>query len=254
MNEKQAGIYILLTQNPELRIQEIANLAKIPRTSVYENLKSLEKMGLTERVVGDNFIRLRAYPLDGLRQNLEQKKDELDELTSELDELEKALASALDNKPQGTTEVRYYKGPAGARQLLWNTLKAKTTVYVYSSWGRGKYVGIKFYRNFVDESATRIIKERVLINPDPETLASIKQHLGSPLSRTKLEDIRMLPKNSVHIKGETFIYDDIYTQVYLKDAQINGFEIQSSQFTDTQRSIFRTLWEAGEPIDGLINS
>src|SRR5206468_1396298 len=110
--------------------------------------------------------------------------------------------------------------------------------YVYSDWGRGRYVGMKFYEKFVEESRRREIKEKVLINISSSTLESIKKYTypDSSISRTRIEDIRVLHLKDVNIKGDTLIYDDIYAQVYIKNIEINGFEIQSSQFVDSQRS------------------
>lgn len=241
LSKAQAEVYMLLTQNGELRIQQIVVLSGIPRSSVYEHLRALEKNGLIERIVGENFVRVKAYPLDALRHNLEQQ-------ISELGKLENAI-SKLPAPQSGTTTIRYYKGVAGARQLFWNSLKAANAVYVYSAWGRGSYVGTKFYKSFVQESRARSIHEKVLINPSEHALSSIRQYSGSAESRTKPEDIRTLSKHKVNIKGETLIYNNIYAQVYLKEEEINGFEVESDLFTETQRSIFETLWEVAKPLD-----
>ena len=150
------------------------------------------------------------------------------------------------------TNVRYYKGVSGARQLLWNTLKAKDTVYVYSAWGRGRYVGIKFYKSFVNESGEKEIKEKVLINPTKRVLTSIRKYAGSSIARTATKDIRALSEENILIKGETFIYDNVYAQLYLREEEISGFEIESSNFIETQRSIFKTLWEMAKPVSSLL--
>jgi hypothetical protein len=123
-------------------------------------------------------------------------------------------------------------------------------VYVYSEWGRQRYVGTKFYGRFVEESHARMIKEKVLINPTVPTLHSIRKHnfAGSLISRTRLDDIRVLGEEQVTIRGETFMYNNVYAQVYLKSVEINGFELEGPQFAQTQRSIFETFWQMATPI------
>lgn len=253
LSPNQTRIYLLLVAQGELRIQEIVRLAGIPRSSVYECLKKLYELGIAEEIVGDNYKKVRPYSVGAMRHGLDEKMIELKRLITDLDELEKSIELTPWENAHSLTAVRYYKGRSGARQLYWNTLKAKNTVYVYSDWGRGRYVGMKFYENFVEQSRQRQIKERVLITPTASALESIRTYTypGSPISRTRLEDIRAVDKH-VLIRGDTLIYDNVYAHVYLKNVEINGFEVESGQFVETQRSIFETLWETATPITALL--
>src|SRR3989344_2935109 len=219
LSPNQANIYSLLVTHKEMRIQEIAKLAKIPRSSVYENLRGLFELGIVEEIVEDNYKKIRPYSIGAMHHGLDEKMLELQRLSKDLRELEKTIA--LSNLPDliSSTVVRYYTGRSGARQLYWNSLKAQDTVYIMSDWGRGRYVGMKYYERFVDESRKREVRERVLINPTVLNLESIKKYAdpGSPLSRTRVEDTRTLDKKIIPIKGDTLIYDNIYSQVYLKN-------------------------------------
>ena len=244
LTHNQAEIYLLLVEHKELRIQQITKLAGIPRSSVYENLKKLFELGIAEEIVEDNFKKIRPYPIEIIKHELDEKMQHLQNLATDLAELEKSIMVNTPESSPGYTAVRYYKDRSGARQLYWNTLKAKNTICVYSDWGRGRYVGMKFYESFVAESRLRNIKEKVLINMSPGALESIKTftYPGSPISRTRLEDIRVLSKEDILIKGDTLIYDNVFAQVYLKNVKIYGFEIESSHFVESQRSLFETLW------------
>lgn len=248
LSENQALIYLTLIQHGELRIQELVDLTKIPRTSIYDNLKALLGLGLIERIVDDKFSKVKPYPISAIRHTLNEQLLSLQSQVAKLDTLDKAITKLPKNTLPPSTVVRYYKGVAGARQLLWNSLKTKKVVYVYSAWGRGRYVGMKFYKSFVAESRQRGIIEQVLINPTHRVLESIRKYAGSATGRTLPKDIRALNEESVLMKGETFIYDNIYSQLYLKEEEINGFEIESQNFTNMQRSIFATLWEMAKPI------
>lgn len=248
----QAVIYSLLAVNAELRIQEIVKLSGTPRSTVYESLKGLAQLGLIEETVEEHYTKLKAYPLSALRHQLKDQLELTNQRLAKVDKLEQLVASPDNHAGQNLT-VRYYKDRAGGRQLLWNTLHATDRIYVYSAWGRSAYVGKKFYETFVEESAKRHIQERVLINPYPAILDFIQKDLDSPTSRTKIADIRTLEKKHVPIHGETFIYDDIYAQIFLQDQKITGFEIESQQFVDMQRSMYETLWNAARPIDTSVS-
>ncbi len=254
LSKSQAEIYLLLVDHKELRVQEIVRLAGIPRSSVYENLKSLLELGIAEEIIHDNYKKIRPYSIGAMRHGLDEKMFRLQRLTKDLDNLEKTIKLKAQNGSPNSTTIHFYKGRSGARQLYWNTLKAKNTVYVYSDWGRGRYIGMRFYENFVSEYRKRGLKEKVLINPTVYALESIRKYTypGSPISRTKIEDLRVIDKKKILIKGDTLIYDNVYAQAYLKNVEISGFEIESRDFTKTQRSIFKTLWKTAKPISKLL--
>ena len=248
LTKNQARIYLLLVAHKELRVQQITKLTNLPRSTVYENLKVLFELGIAEEVVGESYKSIRPYPITVLKHNLEEKINEAQQLSRGLDDLEKAISVTSPQTKLTAPVVRYYKGQSGARQLFWNTLKAKGTVYVFSEWGRGRYVGMNFYKSFVAESYKRKVKERVLINPTDHAIDSIKAYAGKPVSRTKIETIRCIDQGKIDIKGDSLMYDNIFAQVYLKNPQISGFEIESQQFVDTQRDVFEYIWQQAEPL------
>lgn len=248
LNNKQANIYYLLLMGGDMRIQELVSRSGIPRSSVYEILKALLKRGLVEEIVEDNFKKIRAYSLDTIQFELAEEISRLKKSNIKLQNLKRAMESQKNLKYTPPINIRYYKGRAGARQILWNSLRTNNLVQVYSEWGRSRYVGVEFYKRFVAESKQRQIKENVLINPSARALGSIKHHTNSPTSRTKVEDIRVVRPSDIQINGEAFMYDDVYAQVYLHQDEINGFEIQNKQFVENQKSIFRFLWRSAEDV------
>ncbi len=252
LTNKQAELYVTLLKYPNLRIAEIARFTQTPRSSVYENLNVLLKLGLAEEVIKDGYKTLQPYSVSVMKHVLRERVVQIQEQAKILQRLEKTIALSEESGTQQPTTVRYYKGVAGARQLMWNTLKAKDVVCVYSEWGRSNYVGARFYKSFVSESYRRSFSEHVLINPYTRVLDSIKTNLGSSTSRTTIENIRAINKKDVPIKGETFIYNNVYTQMYLKGREINGFEIESDQFVNTQRSIFIALWKSAQPVSKML--
>ncbi len=254
LTKNQAAIYMTLVGHGQLRIQEIVNSVKLPRSSVYEALKGLFELGIAEEIVSENHKIIRPYPIGIIKHGLDEQARHYQKLAEDVTELEKHLDIVNQGKKAASLSVRSYKGRSGARQLYWNTLKAEDTMYVYSDWGRARYIGKKFYESFVAESRTRKIKERVLINASAEALESIRIYTypGSPISRTRMEDIRVVDTDKLAIKGDTLIYNETYAQVYLSQVQITGFEIENSHFVATQRIIFETYWDMARPISEVL--
>ncbi len=254
LSTNQAKIYLLLVAHKEMRIQEIVTLAGIPRSSVYANLRVLYELGIAEEIVEESYKKVRPYSIGAIKHGLDEKMLHLQKLRNDIDDLERSIDLTPVSGENKATDLRYYKGRSGARQIFWNSLKTDDTVYVYSDWGRGRYVGMKFYETFVYESRRRNFKERVLINPTVYALETIKMYNvpGSPIMRSRVQDIRALDEDDMVIKGDSLIYDDVYAQVYLKQVEIHGFEIENSNFAAAQRSIYEILWERATPIIELL--
>jgi sugar-specific transcriptional regulator TrmB len=250
LSKNQAEIYLLLVSRGEMRIQEIVKLSGVPRSSVYESLGRLFELGIAEEVVRDSHKKIKPYSIGIIKHGLDDQVSYLKKLQADLAELEKSIDIASLQHKHSSITVRYYRGRSGARQIFWNSLRAKSTAYVFSDYGRARYVGMRFYENFVAESRSRKVKEKVMMNLEPATWESIKRfnYTGSPIARTRVEDLRFLDKKDFTIRGDTLIYDNIYAQVYLKSVEINGFEIESQQFADSQREIYRILWRMAKPL------
>ena len=135
-------------------------LAGVPRSSVYESLKALFELGIAEEVIEDSFKKIRPYPIGIIKHGLDDQVSHLQKLKTDLADLEKNITIPSASSAPSSTTIRYYKGRSGARQIFWNSLKAKSTAYIYSDYGRSRYVGMKFYESFVSESQKRDVKEK----------------------------------------------------------------------------------------------
>ncbi len=247
----QCDIYLLLIKTGDLRVQEIVAKTGIARTSVYDCLSKLFELGIIEEVIHDKYKKIRAYSIGTMRHGLEDEAIRIQRLTRDLDELEKTIKQSVAiGKRDNFSEIRVYKNRSGARQLFWNSLKTDDVVYVMSDWGRGRYVGMKFYSRFVDESRRRGIKERVIMNPTKHAIESIRRYTypGSPTMRTPIESIGAIDPSIFEVSGDTLMYGNIYAHVYLKSVRIHGFEVESAEFAQMQRKIHESLWKMTKPI------
>lgn len=251
LNKSQVTVYLELCKNGPKQISELVKATSLPRSSIYEHISTLQELGLIESRVSENRSVIVAKRFDAINGYLDTQEDQIKNLRGKVDEV-KSLIEMVELKPKTGLQVKYYDGVNGARQLLWNTLKANGPIYVYSSWGRSKFVGVSYYERFVEESRTRNIQEKVLVNSKEAIFQKIRAGINDLTSRTRLKDIRSVPRSKVKIFGESFIYDSVYAQVYLReDGVISGFEITNSYFTATQRSVFETLWSNGKPVTKL---
>lgn len=243
-------IYLLLTNNPPLTVQQIASKTKIPRTTVYGLIQELANLGLVEKIADFKSHRVRAYPVSILKSQIDKKREQIDHLTSSLDFLTTALTQSLNIT--ASTEVRYYQGVTGLEQMIWNTLQARDDVLGYSTYGRRDVVGKTFYQGFVSEFTHKKIKDRVIINPSQPTLDYIKMFINNETHQQSYDDIRVLPATDLYVSGDTMIYNHTYAVAYWQKGEIVGVEIENSEFVKSQRSIFELLWKTAKPINSYL--
>ena len=117
-----ADIYLALHAYGPQTISEVSRRSQIERTRVYRLLDTLKASGLVE--VDTQYKRsiLQAAPITNLQILISKKEQEVRDLQSELHDLHRALNHAELHSP--TTSVRFYQGPEGIKQMVWNQTKS----------------------------------------------------------------------------------------------------------------------------------
>ncbi|MCA9391777.1 hypothetical protein KC614_01045 [candidate division WWE3 bacterium] len=251
--EVAAKIYLQLASNPPLSINELSSQLTIPRTTIYDNVEKLIEFKLVERVFKHKSQKIKAYPIDTLQTMVDEQQSKADQLATSLDALKHNLV--ISPNFNTLTEVRYYQGVKGLEQLMWNTLKAKNDMVGYSTYGRREFVGKAFVKRYVEEFRRKRLKDRVIINPLPDTLDYLKKYVltGDVHQQSRSPElIRYLGENEIYISGDTTIYNDTFSVAYWLSGEVVGIEIDNKEFVKTQRSIFESLWKTAKPISEVI--
>jgi sugar-specific transcriptional regulator TrmB len=242
LSENQSKLYLCLRASGELRVHQLTQLTAIPRASAYDSLNILLSIGLVEKLTNENHSIYKARTITSMTHSITDQMKNLENIMLALPIVESEIGQLSHKSKALGPSVKLYKDKSGVRQIFWNTLNAKTTVYVLSEFSRSKYLGEDFYKNFVEVSLKRKIKEQVITNLTPEVISTINRDNNTALARTYKENIRVLNSSELKIVGETFIYDNVHAQVFLKNDNMYGFEIESSDFVLSQRNIFINLW------------
>lgn len=247
LTKQEAIIYIALSGKPAHTALELSRLLRVPRTSVYDNLASLIERGLVERILKYKSQQFQAYPIDVLSNAIDQEQMHLSQLTASLDFLKTHIHE--QNRSSTMTQVRYYHGPAGMRQMMWNALSAEKENIGYSVMGRKEVVGSAFLKRFLEEFSRKNLQDRVLINPTKHTLRYIEDgNLSISGGLANFERIRILKESQLRITGDTTIYNNIFAVMYWQNKEIVGVEIENPELVAMQKSIFEKLWRLAKPL------
>jgi len=240
LDKNERSVYKKLLSGGVMTVSQLAKSTNIPRTTIYRICENLSKKNFLEWVVYKMGKKVKAIPPQKLDYIVKQKQNQLENLQKALDNL-KELTKISKNIP--LTEIRYYKGKSGMKQLIWNTLHAREGIVGYSIYGRKKIVGEKFIEKYILEFKKKSLTDKVLVNE--KIFPEVKKALKGSHQQSK-DDVRIIRNDKFYISGDTYIYNNIYAVNFWNKEEIIGVEIENEQIVKVQKGIFDILWEISE--------
>ena len=115
LSESEQSVYLSLVTEGQASARTIAGRTSITRPSVYDQIKSLQKIGLVHEVEADGKAQFGAADLKHLEGLLD---DQIDRLEQSRDFLKTTLPSLRDSFKTIDPKVRFFEGGEGVKQLL----------------------------------------------------------------------------------------------------------------------------------------
>ena len=243
LDEKEIKLFLELQKTGVQSVQQISEQSLINRTTAYRVLESLEEKGLVEWIVDDQGRKVKASPPERLSNILSEQKRKITELEGELPSLIEQM-KMVQPSMKLTTEVRYYKGESGIRQMIWNSLHAKETARSYAALRRREYIDPKFEKKFEEEWVRRKLKDKVIVN-EPRT-DYIKNQMVRSYRKTL--ELKIIPKEKYYLTNDIIIYNNILSIMSLEHGNLVGVEIENAEIAKTQKSLFDIVWEVAKPL------
>jgi len=249
LSKNEVTLYLTLIGVEADTVLELSKKTSISRSTVYNTVKSLVAKGFAEWIVEQHRKKVRVVRPSQLDFIVNEKKNEFLVAKSSIGELQTMISDQASRSAQ--TQVRYYQGKAGMKQMLWNSLKAKKVIG-YSEFGRIDIVGQKFYDDYVTEFRKRKITDAAITNEDGRDY--IKKYVIPKTGNHQLgiTGIRYIKKSIYHVSGDHSIYNNVYAMSYWNHGEIVGVEIENEELVKLHTSIFNILWGIAKPIKGLI--
>lgn len=191
----------------------------------------------------EHTTRAIATSPDRLAEVLRAKQERIASLTNHFDEIKSTLLGYA-NAQQHDTEVKYFRGSAGIKQMIWNVLKAKNHIVGYTYRDLNELTGVKFARDFYEEFIRRNLYMRDIYSD------TYKQSL--PQASEILESIpgwndhctsRYIAESILPIPHQMDIYDDTVSIYNWHEGEVFGVEIHNEKVATFQRSLFEIIWK-----------
>ncbi|MEI6690743.1 MAG: helix-turn-helix domain-containing protein [bacterium] len=235
-SEEAARLYCVLSEKGALTVLEASREASLERTGVYRMVEKLVVDGLLERVLAFKSQKIAAVGIEQIQRIFEQKKKRVSQMENAITDFAGAIAGMTHGKD---TQVRYFRGSEGIRQILWNETKAMGKAVGYTHRNLEEVVGISYFREYARELERKNIDFRDLRTDSFLQSTKTDEYEPNPIMTGSW---RYLPDGILHLTHNMDVYNDVVAIYYWQDGDVFGIEIQNKQIAETQRSIFEALW------------
>ncbi len=207
---------------------EIAEKAKMPRTTVNLIIRQLQKKGLMNAFLKR---RRRIWTAENPERLMILLKEREAALKLVLPELQ-TLRHDTGVKPT----VRTYSGVEEIKQIMVDILETKHHISAILSWDPWlETLGKQWLDNFTEMRYRRFLKIR-LLTPRTKLSVALKQHDGS-----ELRDTQFLPA-SVEIRNSNYIYGNKVAIISMNTKRPVGILIEDEDIHHTMEVLFEGLW------------
>ena len=239
-----AAIYLTLHTYGAQTMSDLARNSGVERTMIYRLLPTLTQHNLIEVESEYKHGIIKAAPFANLQIILSKKEQELEDLQKSFPLLEESLTQIAATSPD--TKVQFYRGADGVKQMLWNETKAKDEILSILYENIQIRTNSKFFERWVEKCNDAGISFRGIVS---DTFLESQKKWYSEHTNNRLEkwEERYVSPETFEISHSTVVYGDVVAHFNWNDTEVFGIEIYNKQIADTQRQLFKLLWQVTEP-------
>ena len=239
IDSEGAKLYKTLAMRGPLTLLQISRLTHIERTKLYRSIQGWIDEGIIEEEMSFKTKLFRAAPVERMKLFVMQKKASIDALAGSFSAFGDQVLSLRQHIV--TTKVLHYSGRDGARQMLWNQMKAQgeQMSYVCVAWEVA--VGYTFFNNWASVYRQSGIHNRELRHPDMLKTRDDTKVLFKDLGPTY--EWRSISPNVLNITHSMELYNDVTAISYWNEDDFTGIELYNKHIAEMQKSIFNHYWK-----------
>lgn len=234
LNEKSAIAYTALLKLQEASAHQIANEAKLERTTIYKILDDLVTSGLAEKSIKGKRILFLAKPPIQLKFLLAKQENILGQLLP--------ILTAMQGKKTSKPVVKFYEDTDSIRQSLTDTLDCQEKLRrdFASVENIVDFLGQRFIDHQIEERVKRGIKVRSLRCTSAEKDIAQKDWYLRKENKEILREVRYLPQKW-SFEPVIFIHDNTVTVVSSKK-ECYALVIESCELSQALKILFDIAW------------
>lgn len=239
LNDDEAAILICLLNAPKTLL-EVSRVTGIARSSVYRLVDGLISKSIVHELTTENGKVLASVDPEALELLVVEQEKAAEARRAGFNQLIPLLSDIKNQDSMFAT--RTYGGVAGLKQMLWNELKTKGEILMFSCGPLELVTGRRWAEKYRAEIIHRRIMQRSIENTKPR-----HQPLSAFPEYDNFYIVRQLPKELLTIHHELTIHDDtisIYNS-WTDHTQL-GTEIKNPFLANFMRQVFEQYWKIAE--------
>ncbi len=226
LNENEIKVYIALLRLGSSKVNDVYDKTKIPRTFIYEVLRSLIQKGLVSYSIKSGIRYYEAAKPFRLKEILKEKESKLDLVLPELENIKKLV------KKKPTVEL--YEGIEGIKTILEDILKLGRGEILYAYSKEDIFSLLTFYfPNFIKRRAKKGIFAKIIEEETPK----IKEY-----QKRDKQEYREMRVTKTKFSSTTFIYGDKIALITTGKDEPIGVLIENKEIAETQKKVFEIMW------------
>ncbi|MEK7509561.1 MAG: helix-turn-helix domain-containing protein [Patescibacteria group bacterium] len=238
LTRDQAALYGALLHKGALPAREAALEAGIGRTLGYALLKQLIEIGLVTKAKEKGSVaRFSPAHPSILQDRIEAQQKSAERAATTLKTVLPDLSS-LYNLATGRPGVRFYEGRDGVREVLFDSLTSKDTIYTYADMETvDGYVG-DINEEYVRARIKKGVPKKLLVPDTPAARAELLQDASD------LTNMRLIPnQDAPPLHAAMEIYDGKISYVTFTKDILMGTIISDPAIYSLHRFLFEEQWK-----------
>ncbi len=249
-NPSEAKVYLEFLKIGAQPVSVIAKRLRINRTTTYSILRELVKKGMMSSYNNGGMRVFQANDPNSLVAYLDSRSQTFEYYKSEILTMIPKFRDLKCDYNFKHPVVSYFEGMDGVKQVMYDSLEAKSNFCAYLSLDKWLQSGMKEflieYKNF------RLISKKVpmrAIAPDTkEVRAFFRSHYDPDDKMTEILYVKDRANWNV-FENEMKIYDDKVTIIHLDKGNEYAVVIESKEIANMQRAIFEMAWRGFKQIN-----
>lgn len=245
LSEKEAKVYLALTELEVAAVSEIAETANINRSSAYVVLGSLKKKGLVSASEDKKIQRYVAISPEILLYEAQTRSKKAEEIKNKICEIIPEL-KALHKDTRHRPKVRVYEGINSLREAYYNMFSTNTKdLRTYANPAEI----IKILPDFIENHNTKRIRAGIkmyAINPATKESFQLLENYQKYSPPDNVDEIILIPKSKFRFSSDFAIYGDRIALVSIKEKF--GIVIESKEMAELLKNTFDLVWEEAKRI------
>lgn len=243
LDDLEIAVYLQLLKNEGSRVSTIAYQLKLPRTTIQSALLRLEDHELATKIFEKNTAIYSGVSPEEIVEMIEIKKrkctKKFDEMkTNFIKTMPELLGLISSNK--SLPSIKFYKGKAGVRKVLFDTLTSKTELKGFINVEAMNEQVNTINQEYVAAREKSSIKKRALILDSTYARRDRESGLYSPKSYIAWKWIN---RNLYPFSLEVNIYDGKVSYLTYIENDLTGVIIQNDHIYEMHKSMWNMIWD-----------